>query len=307
MTFTLGQTNEAAGGATSPVIDATTQSFETDVLRASRERPIVVDFWAPWCGPCRQLTPLLEKVIGATKGKVRLVKVNIDENPDLAQALRVQSIPTVYAFLDGRPVDAFMGALPESQLKQFVDRLLKAAPGTEEEGIEAALAEAKQAEDEGDLAGAAEIYAALLEHDGELAAAHAGLLRTVLATGDVAGARTRLATLPESVAKDPAITAVRTQLDLAEQAAKSGPLDDLEAKVARDPADHAARLELALGLYAAGRLEQAVDALLESIRRDRGWNDGEARKQLVKFFEAWGPADPLTIQGRRKLSSILFS
>lgn len=306
MTFTLGQTG-AAPHADSAVIDATTQSFESDVLKASRELPIVVDFWAPWCGPCRQLTPTLEKVIGATKGKVRLVKVNIDENPELAQALRVQSIPTVYAFLDGRPVDGFMGALPESQVKQFVERLLKGAPDSEEEGIAAALAEAKQAEDEGDVAGAAEIYAALLEHDPELAGAHAGLLRTVLATGDLEGAKTRLASLPESVAKDPAIAAVRTQLDLAEQAAKSGPLGELEAKVARDPANQEARLELALGLYAAGKLEQAVDVLLESIRRDRAWNDGEARKQLVKFWEAWGPTDPLTIQGRRKLSSILFS
>jgi putative thioredoxin len=270
------------------------------------DTPIIVDFWAPWCGPCKQLTPILEKAVTAQRGKVRLAKVNIDENPELAQALRVQSIPTVYAFYQGRPVDAFQGALPESQVKQFVDKLGQQAAG-DDQGLADALAQAHEFLDAGNLDDAIEIYQAILSEEPETAAAVAGLVRALLEQHKIDEAKAVLAQVPASIAKHADIAAAKAAIELAEQAANAGPLEPLTQAVERDPGDHRARIDLATALYAAGRRKEAIDHLVEAVRRDRTWNEDEARKQLVKYFEALGATDPLTIAGRRRLSSILFS
>jgi len=298
MDLALGQTAPKNGAA--PIKDVTSASFEADVIAASMETPIIVDFWAPWCGPCKQLAPALEKAVAAARGKVRLAKINIDENPDLAQALRIQSIPTVYAFFQGRPVDAFQGALPESQVKQFVDRLAAQAGG--DDGIVAVLEQAQQSLDAGDVENAIALYRAILGEAPETPAAFLGLVRALLLQDDIDEAKNVLAQAPKAIAGHADITAAKAAIDLAEQASSAGPIGPLSDAVARDPADHQARLDLATALYAA-----AIDHLLESIKRDRTWNEGEARKQLVKYFEAQGPLDPVTVAGRRRLSSILFS
>jgi len=276
-------------------------TFVADVLEASKVQPVIVDFWATWCGPCRQLTPALEKAVNAAKGAVKLVKIDVDKNPAYAGQLRVQSIPTVYAFKDGRPVDGFMGALPESQVKAFIDRQA-GPPGAGE--IEDLLALAKESEGLGDAGGAAQAYAQALQLDPENAAAIGGLAKTHVAAGDLEQARQVLA-MAAPDAKHPDIESVRAALALAENAPSE--VSEFEHRLAKDDNDHAARLELAKALAAQGRFDDAIDHLLKIIERDRAWNDEAARKQLLTVFDAAGPASDVTKQGRRRLSSILFS
>lgn len=297
-------TKPAGAGGADLVKDASTSSFAKDVIEASKSALVVVDFWAPWCGPCRQLTPTIEKVVRSYGGKVRLVKINVDENQALAGQLRVQSIPTVYAFRDGKVVDGFMGALPEGQLRTFMDRALGGDAGTP---IDDALAEADAAFEAGDLQGAAEIYAAVLQEDQQNAAALAGLARCYLKSGDLERAEQTIALVPPDKARSSAVEGVRAALELARKGEETGDTGDLEAKVKANAADHQARYDLAVALAAKGRKAEAVDHLLEIVRRQRTWNEEAARKQLVQFFEAWGPKDAATIEGRKRLSSVLFS
>ena len=299
-----------AAAAADLVKNSSTASFMADVVDGSREVPVIVDFWAPWCGPCKQLGPMLEKAVREAKGAVRMVKINIDENPDLAGQMRIQSIPAVYAFFQGRPVDGFLGAVPESQIKGFVQRLLQlggdaaAGPSPIEEALEAA----KQALAENDLGGASAIYGQVLAHDPGNVPATAGLARAHLQAGDVARARQLVDAVPMDKAGAPEIADVRSAIELAEQAGQaSGELGSLLQRVAQEPNDHQARFDLAMAHYATGNRERAIDELLEIVRRNREWNDQAARKQLVKLFEAMGPSDELTVAARRRLSSILFS
>jgi putative thioredoxin len=285
--------------------DTSTRDFMADVIEASKAQPVLVDFWAPWCGPCKQLSPIIEKVVREAKGAVKLVKMNIDEHPTIPQQMGVQSIPAVFAFVDGRPVDGFMGALPESQIKEFISRI--AGPTPEEAGLEDVLASAQAAFDEGDVAGAAEIYAAVLQEDRENLAAIAGLARCLIQSGELDRARQTLALVPPGKENDPAVAGARAALELAEQTADLGDIGDLAKHLEADANNHQARFDLALALNARGDREDAVNHLIEIVRRKRDWNEEAARKQLVQFFEAWGPTDPMTIEARRKLSSVLFS
>src|SRR5215218_233846 len=281
--------------------DTTTAGFRQDVIAESMKQPVLVDFWAPWCGPCKQLTPVIEKAVAAAGGKVKLVKMNIDEHPQIPGQLGIQSIPAVIAFQRGQPVDGFMGALPESQVKGFIERLVGPVGPSAADDL---LAEAGALAAEGDVAGAAELYAAVLAQDPENVAALAALAKLHVQIGDLAAARRFLDMAPPAKANDPALAGARAALELAEQAASLGDLADVQRQVERDPSDHQARFDLALGLNARGKRKEAVDQLLEIVRRDRSWNEDGARKQLVQFFEAWGPTDENTIAGRRKLSSI---
>jgi putative thioredoxin len=297
----LAQNSAPADGL---VKDTTTAGFRQDVIAESMRQPVLVDFWAPWCGPCKQLTPVIEKAVRAAGGKVKLVKMNIDEHPGIAGQLGIQSIPAVIAFSKGQPVDGFMGALPESQVKGFIERLVGPVGADDVAEI---LAEAAAIAAEGDAAGAAEIYAAVLAQDPENVAAIAAMAKLHLDLADLEGARRFLAMAPKGKENDPALAAVRAAVDLAEQAASLGDAADLQRRVEADPSDHQARFDLALALNARGRREEAAGHLLDIVRRDRTWNDDGARKQLVQFFEAWGPTDPATLAGRRRLSSILFA
>jgi len=300
----IGQTAGAAP-AGDLIKDATDASFAADVLDASRDQPVIVDFWATWCGPCKQLGPLLEKAVLAAKGAVKLVKIDIDKNPAYAGQLRVQSIPAVYAFLDGRPVDGFMGALPESQVKAFVDRLAQMAKGRGgPSAADEVLAMAKEALEAGDIGSAARAFAQVMQAEPENAKAVAGLARCYLMSGDAERAEETLALLPEG-AKDPEIDSVRAALALAAEAPSD--LAGYERRLAADAGDHEARLELAKALAAHGRMEAAVDHLLAIIERERDWNEGAARKQLLTIFEAAGPGSDVTRSGRKRLSAILFS
>jgi putative thioredoxin len=297
------QSGEAAA-TTDAIKDTTTQTFVKDVIEESKRQPVLVDFWAEWCGPCKQLTPVLEKVVRASKGKVKLVKMDIDKHPSIPGQLGIQSIPAVFAFVNGQPIDGFLGALPESQVLAFIERVTKDRIGGEEKDL---LKAADEALAKGDAAGAANLYAQVLAEDSANVAALAGLARSYVLTGAVEQAKQTLALVPEAKRNDPAVAAARAALEVSEQAKSVGPVDELEAKVAANPLDHQARFDLAVALNGKGRRQEAVDNLIEIVKRDRKWNDDGARKQLVQFFDAWGPTDEATVSGRKRLSSILFS
>ena len=306
-----GMVGAAPASATAPaagdlVKDTTTANFSADVVRESRSQPVLVDFWAPWCGPCKQLTPILERAVQAAGGRVKLVKMNIDEHPSIAGQLGVQSIPAVFAFVDGQPVDGFMGALPESEVKAFIDRLTAgvAAPGGDP--VAEALTQAREALAVGDLAGAAQVFGAVLQHDPESAPAAAGLAECYLAAGDTERAKSVVDQVSPAMLDDAAFATVKTRLKLAEELAGLGDAATLQARLEGDPDDHQARYDLALIAQARGERDTAAGHLLEIIRRDRAFDDDGARRKLVEFFEVWGPMDPATKEGRRKLSSLLF-
>jgi len=286
------------------VKDTTTQAFVKDVIEESKRQPVLVDFWAPWCGPCKQLTPILEKAVRSAKGKVKLAKMNIDEHPAIPGQMGIQSIPAVIAFVNGQPADGFMGALPESQVMAFLERLTKGSIGGEAKDL---LKAADAALAAGDAANAATLYAELLAEDNTNIQALAGLARCYVETGAIEQAKQTLAMVPEAKRNDTAVAAARAALELAEQAKTLGPVAELEQKVAANPLDHQARFDLALALNGKGSRMEALEHLISIVKRDRKWNDDGARKQLVQFFDAWGPTDEATIEGRKRLSSILFA
>lgn len=302
----FGKGGSASAPAAEPdlIKDTTTQAFRADVLEASRTVPVLVDFWAPWCGPCKQFTPVLEKAVRAAKGKVRLVKMNIDDHPQIPGQLGIQSIPAVIAFKNGQPLDGFMGALPESQVTAFIERVAgPSGPSDAEQALEAA-AEALAAKD---YPGAAGLYSAVLQAEPDNLAALGGLVRCFVALGELEQARGLLVGLTAEEEKDPAVASARAALELAEQAESLGQPSDLMRRLERDPNDLQARFDLAVALNARGDRPGAVEQLIEIVRRDRTWNEEAARKQLLQLFEAWGAKDPAAIKGRQRLSSLLFA
>lgn len=303
--MTIVEGNGGAPTAGDLIKDTTTQTFVKDVIEESKRQPVLIDFWAPWCGPCRQLTPILEKAVRAAKGKVKLVKMNIDEHPQIPGQMGIQSIPAVIAFADGRPADGFMGALPESQVNAFIEKMTKGMPGPA--SVTDLLKEAETALTEGDTSTAASIYAEVLQEDSTNITALAGLARCYVETDAIEQAKQTLAMIPEAKRGEAAVKAVQAAIELAEQAKSLGPLTELEQKLAANPLDHQARFDLAVALNAKGDRLNAANHLLDIVKRDRKWNDDGARKQLVQFFDAWGGADEATVEGRKRLSSILFS
>ena len=304
---TASPKTESTSAPSAYIKDSGLETFAADVIEASREVPVIVDFWAPWCGPCKTLGPMIEKIVNEAKGAVRLVKVNIDENQEIARQLRIQSIPTVYAFKNGQPVDGFMGAIPETQIRDFVKNLTSGAAGHDH--AEEVLAAADEAFAAGDIATAAQAYGHVLQDEPGHPKAVAGLARCYLKSGDIERAKTTLQLVRPDGAADEAIRAAEAELKLQESAGQAprGEIEVLKAKLAADASDHQARFDLALALDTSGDREGALTELLEIVRRDRKWNEDAARKQLVTLFEAMGPADPRTIEARRKLSSLMFS
>ena len=287
--------------------DSSEASFVQDVIETSENVPVIVDFWAPWCGPCKQLGPLLEKIVTEANGAVKMVKIDIDQNQNLAQQLRIQSIPAVYAFHHGKPVDAFQGALPESQIRQFVEKLAKNSNTQEKSPIEEALEQAGALIEAEQFDQAAAVYSQIIEHAPDSVAAKAGLARCKLEAGDIENAREIVDTLSDEERNEKVFASILSALELADKAATVGDLELLQTTVEANPKDHEARYNLALALYASGDVKESIDALLEIIRQDRGWNEDAARIELLKFFEALGPTNPATLEGRRKLSSLIFS
>ncbi|HEY8593939.1 MAG TPA: thioredoxin [Devosiaceae bacterium] len=308
------QAGHSGNGAGTLVKDSSTAEFKQDVIDTSMHTPVLVDFWAPWCGPCRQLGPAIERVVSEQGGKVRLVKINVDENQQLAGQMGVQSIPAVFAFAGGRPVDGFLGAVPESEIRRFVQGVIDKAPagqapeaGGIEEEIAAALEAADEALEAGDLARASEIYGAVLQHAPDNAKAMLGLARTQLKAGNIDQARQALSMIPEDAKTLDGYQSVAQAIALADQAAGLGGVEELEQRLLKDPNDHQARYDLALVLSADGFKLEAVEALCKLMRLDRDWNEGAARKKLLEMFEAWGPKDQATVKGRRMMSAVLFS
>lgn len=299
----LGQGNDAP--AADLIKDATEATFMADVVETSKEVPVIVDFWAPWCGPCKTLGPALEAEVTAAGGKVKMVKVNIDENQQIAAQLQIQSIPTVYAFVDGQPVDGFQGAVPPSEIKTFVEKISLLGPEGDG-GLADAVEAAETMLSEGEAADAIETFTAILEEDANSAAAYGGLVRAHIATGDLEQAEATLNGAPAEISTTSELDAAHAQLELAKQAADAGPVADLRAAVGANPDDHQARLDLATALHGTGEVQAAVDELLELFRRDRDWNDGAAKAQLFTVFDALKADDPIVLNGRRKLSSMIF-
>ena len=300
----LGTTPSAP--AADLIVDGTDATFMQDVVEASQTVPVIVDFWAPWCGPCKTLGPAIEAAVTAAGGRVKLVKIDVDANPGYAGQLRVQSIPTVFAFHEGQPVDGFQGALPPSEIQAFVEKVA-ALGGEPDNGLDDAIEAAEQMLTDGDAADAAETFAAILQEDGSHAGAYAGLVRSYLALEDVDQAEAVLNGAPAEISNDPLLEAAHAQIALAREAADAGPLAELSAAVEANPDDHQARFDLAVAQHANGDAQAAVTTLLELFRRDRDWNDGAARAQLFKIFDALQPNDPIVLNGRRKLSSLVFA